>query len=392
MSVWIIVANAAVAPDTNKKTDVVVKVDDQTGETIEMEIPVATQDGIFNILIVGTDDDGTRTDTILIANLNTHTKQVSLMSIPRDTYVSGNYAIAKINSIYGMNGQGERGIRALEEKIEETLGFFVDGYVIVDLEAFIKTVDLVGGVEFDVPQDMYYSDPTQDLYIDLKKGTQLLDGAHAIQLVRYRKGYATADIRRTEVQQEFLQALALKCMETASLSQLKQYAEIFYEYVNTDLTIGNMVYLGQMLMECDFSQMFSVTLPGEGVEINGGSYYQLYAKQVLEIVNAHFNPYEKPLTISDLHIPSASTGGSGSETTPSTEETESTEDTENPTTESTEPTQPTQSTQATEPTEGTENTEPTQPTEETTLPTEEVTDPPETDPPTAPPESGPPEE
>ena len=76
--------------------------------------------------------------------------------------------------------------------------------MLVNLEAFRETVDLVGGVEFDVPQDMYYQDPTQNLHIDLKAGKQLLDGEKAMELVRFRKGYASQDIQRTKVQQEFL--------------------------------------------------------------------------------------------------------------------------------------------------------------------------------------------
>lgn len=204
MCLGLLVRSTAVAPSStsgNKSTaassgKTVTQTDPETGEEIELEAPEDNEHvGIYNILIVGTDGDGMRTDTILVANLNTAEHTVSLMSIPRDTYITGNYVIPKINSVYGAAGQGERGVKALEEKIEETFGFWVDGYVIVDLEAFEKTVDLVGGVEFDVPMDMDYEDATQDLYIHLKAGKQLLDGAHAIQLCRFRSGYATADIR-----------------------------------------------------------------------------------------------------------------------------------------------------------------------------------------------------
>ena len=80
------------------------------------------------------------------------------------------------------------------------LGFEVDGYVEVNLEAFVEIIDLMGGVTFDVPQRMYYSDPSQNLYIDLYPGEQTLTGDQAIGVVRYRSGYAAGDIRRTEVQ------------------------------------------------------------------------------------------------------------------------------------------------------------------------------------------------
>ena len=96
----------AVAPSggDNKSgggTSVRVETDAQTGQSIEMDVPDASgHEGIYNILLVGTDGDSTRTDTLLIANLNTKEHTVSLMSIPRDTYITGNYVIPKINSVY----------------------------------------------------------------------------------------------------------------------------------------------------------------------------------------------------------------------------------------------------------------------------------------------------
>ena len=88
-------------------------------------------------------------------------------------------------------------------------------------------VDAIGGVEFDVPMRMYYTDPTQDLYIDLQPGLQTLDGEHAMQLVRFRKGYATQDLQRTEVQRDFLQALAKQCLKVSNLSKIGSFAKIF---------------------------------------------------------------------------------------------------------------------------------------------------------------------
>ena len=295
MCLSILYSSAAVAPTSKRpanKTQVLVDPDSSTStlpQGGEDTIP-DTDDGIFNILICGTDGDGGRTDTIIVANLNTGTNEVALMSIPRDTYIYGNYYLPKINSVYGSAGTGERGIKALEEKIGNTFGIWVDGYVLVDLEAFEKIVDMVGGVYVEVPMNMNYDDPSQGLYIHLNKGWQTLDGAHAIQLCRYRYGYATADIRRTEVQQDFLRALAKKCIETISISKIPEYAKIFYEYVRTDLTLGNIIYFAQRLTKCNFDEMYTVTLPGEGVSVNGGDYYELYPNATLKILNEHFNP------------------------------------------------------------------------------------------------------
>lgn len=282
---------------------VVTKVDEDTGKEIEeeMELPASHREGVYNILICGTDDDGYRTDTIIVAHLDEETHDVALMSVPRDTVVlTGNGGIMKINSVYA--GGGADGMARLSKRLGAMLGFELDGYVLVNLEAFRETVDLVDGVEFDVPQDMYYQDPTQNLHIDLKAGKQLLDGEKAMELVRFRKGYASQDIQRTKVQQEFLRALAKKVLSVSSLTKLKEFADVFSTYVTTDLTVGNMLYLAKALMQCDFDAMKTYTLEGEGAMINGGSYYPLYAGKLVQVVNESFNPYDAPVTLDTVNV------------------------------------------------------------------------------------------
>ena len=280
------------------------QIDETTGETIqvETEVPASHKEGFYNILIVGTDDDGSRTDTIMIARLDVKNHSVALMSIPRDTLIESAMPVPKINGAYSYAGKGEKGMNNLKSHLATLLGFEVDGYAMINLDAFVELVDLVDGVEFDVPMRMYYSDPSQDLYIDLQEGKQVLDGEHAMQLVRFRKGYATQDIQRTQVQQQFLKALAKKCLNVVNLTKIGEMADIFVKNVTTDLSVGNIAYFGQELLKCDFDQMFTYTLEGEGVTIDGLSYYALYLKNTLEAVNGYFNPYEAEITDANVTI------------------------------------------------------------------------------------------
>ncbi len=320
--------------------------EDEPEEEVETEQPKSLREGIYNILICGTDDDGTRTDTIIIAHLDTTDHTVALLSIPRDTPVAtGNGGIMKINSVYA--GGGADGMQRLSGRLRELLGFPVDGYVLVNLDAFKKTVDLVGGVEFDVPQDMDYEDASQDLYIHLKAGLQRLDGEKAMELVRFRKGYASQDIQRTQVQQQFLKALAKQCLSVSSLSKLKEFADIFAEDVTTDLTVGNMIWYGKELMACDFDSMQTYTAEGEGAMINGGAYYPLYAGRLLEIVNKSFNPYDAAISASSLTVITPELAASYQKQPAQTEtpaEEPAPDDTEQPDTPETsdEPTEPTE--------------------------------------------------
>ncbi len=275
---------------------------DENGREVETEVPASHKEGFYNILVVGTDDDGFRTDTIMIARLDVTNHTVAIMSIPRDTMVESVMTVPKINGVYGYAGKGEKGINNLKSHLAKLLGFEVDGYAVVNLEAFVELVDLVGGVEFDVPMDMYYSDPTQDLYIDLKAGMQKLDGQQAMQLVRYRKGYATQDLQRTEVQQDFLKALAQQCLKVSNLKKIGDMSNIFKEHVTTDLTVGNIAYFGQELLKCDFENMYSYTLEGEAVYLDGVSYYAIYLHNTLEAVNDYFNPYDVEITADHVTI------------------------------------------------------------------------------------------
>ena len=197
--------------------------------------------------------------------------------------LGGSILIVQVHGVHQLVVQAV-GRQNLQDKIRETLAIAVDGYVLVDLQGFEKTIDMVGGVEFDIPTDLQYDDDDENIHVDLKAGRQLLDGAHALQLCRYRSGAADMDIERAATQQEFLRALARKLASSATLAKVKDYAELFATYVRTDLTVGNLIYLGSELMQCDFNAMYTVTLPGEAVEIKGGDYYQLDPDGVLKIL------------------------------------------------------------------------------------------------------------
>ncbi len=290
---------------TEPRPQIQTPVDEQTGEDVlvEAETPQAHREGVYNILLCGTDDDGFRTDTIIVAHMDTNTHEAALLSIPRDSAVMQKDKLLKINSVYA--GGKEAGMQRLNDCLHEMLGFPMDGYVLINLDAFCEVIDLMGGVWFDVPQDMFYEDPTQDLYIDLKAGRQLLDGENAMGLVRYRKGYNSQDIQRTKVQQEFLLAAAKQMLTLDNLVNIQKFAEIFAEHVTTDMTVGNLVYFAKEAASCDAESVQTYTPDGETAVVDGLWYYPLIKKSVLTIVNQSFNPYEADLTEDKLHILSA---------------------------------------------------------------------------------------
>ena len=128
----------------------------------------------YNILLYGVDNDAGGSDTNMLMRFDAVNKTVDVVSLPRDTLMSNGH---KLNSSYN-NGGTEK----LRSNIEDMLGVPVDFYVSVDLKGFITLIDQIDGVDFDVPEDMDYDDPYQDLHIHFKKGLQHLNGQQAMEV------------------------------------------------------------------------------------------------------------------------------------------------------------------------------------------------------------------
>lgn len=243
-----------------------------------------------NILVTGTDKEGFRTDTIMLLSLDRKEDSIRLLSIPRDTYVEANYSVPKINSACGAAGGGAAGMEALNGHVEEILGFAPDGYIMVDLDAFVDIVDTMGGVEFNVPQDMDYEDGSQGLYIHLKAGQQHLDGDEAMQLVRFRSGYAMADITRTEVQRQFVKAALTQWIKVENLSKIPELMDIYNSRVTTDLSLRNVLWLGCMALACDISSMTMDVLPGYPADYGYGSFYMPDPYGIEQLLAVGYSP------------------------------------------------------------------------------------------------------
>ena len=152
-------------------------------------------------------------------------------------------------------------------------------------------MDTFGGVKFYVPMDMDYEDPAQDLYIHLEQGYQKLNGEKAVQLMRYRSGYAMADLERVNVQREFLQAALDQWLDPWLIIKAPIAAGTVYKDMTTDLSPGNCIWLIRALLQCDIAQLNTQTLPGAPQYINGGSYFVPDAGAI-EALTTAFYPYE----------------------------------------------------------------------------------------------------
>ena len=318
----------------------------ETGKTGEGAETVDYGDGIqpvvsgerkskdyYTVLVLGRDTGGGgNTDTMLLASYDVTNQKATVMSIPRDTMVNVNWDVKKINSVYNMRGQGEKGIAALYKEVSQLVGFEPDYQVIVEWEAVGKLVDAIGGVNFDVPYEMSYHDPYQDLVIEQSKGYRLLDGDDAMQVIRWRKndgGSGIGDSGRMEIQQNFLKAVIKQMMQPKNVLNIGKISKVFQENVETDLSFQNILWFAQQAFSGGLSveDVTFLTMPWEGVAAYSRSLsrqlgYDFYLDYVvpvpgklLDIVNNQLSPFQKTFTLRDLDIMSVNSDGSISSST-----------------------------------------------------------------------------
>ncbi len=264
----------------------------------DLIVPVDKATGKVNALILGVDKDGLRTDVIIIASYDLDDNKVNILSIPRDTrmYIGTRYQ--KINAAHAITQKGKiKGPQGTIEAVTRITGIPINYYVEFNFATFRNAIDVLGGVEFDVPRDMHYSDPYQDLYIDLKKGYQLLDGDKAEQLVRFRR-YPEGDIARVRVQQDFLKSL---CEQKLNVSTIKTIPDLFKQLskditTNVDL-VDIMKYLPNVKdLSADSIAMYQ--LPGGYNDTDyGASYWICDISKTKDLIQDTFGYDASKITI-----------------------------------------------------------------------------------------------
>ncbi len=244
-----------------------------------------------NILLLGGDQRGLRpneiprSDSILIASLDPVKKQAHLFSILRDTYVNiPGHGKDRINAALAIGGP-----HLAMKTVGELTGMTIQYYVYTDFEGFIKLVDSIGGIDFEVEKDMRYTDSADDhkYDINLKKGMQHLNGTQALQYVRFRHD-ALSDYSRTERQRKFLQAVAAKLQSTSSLIKLPKILNSVAPYIQTNLTISDMLKLASLGYECKAEALISKQLPPlellEEARVGGASVITVNEKRLQQFV------------------------------------------------------------------------------------------------------------
>lgn len=255
----------------------------------------------FILMGVSGVDNYKLSDTIMIVSYNPKTQKASLLSIPRDTYVgkkdktaSQNYlASYKINTIY-RNGTN---IPEALERISSLTGLDLSNYMIIDTTALIKIVDAIGGVTFDVPVNMDYDDDTQNLHIHLTAGEQLIDGAKAEQLLRFRHNndgttyptsYGQQDLGRMKTQRAFVTETLKQTLKPQNLFKIKELMDIMGENVTTNMEVSMLKKYVPYAVNFNADDLQTGVLPGTVQMWNGVSLYIASKTESYELVKTLF--------------------------------------------------------------------------------------------------------
>lgn len=241
------------------------------GESLKEEI---------SFLIAGTNEN--LTDSIIYGKYNTKTNKLYMMSIPRDTYTTNEDCIGnKINSIYrGIN------LESFLTEIEQLLDVNIDYYAIYDNKFVQEVVDSVGGVEIYVPQKMYYKGSTE---VVIEEGLQVLNGKEAELFVRFRSGYANADLGRVEAQRNFIKAFIETVLSKENIPNIPKIIKIALENTKTNATTREIMKYANEIKEINIDEIESITMPNSPEYIDGLSYVIADKEEARRVIREDWN-------------------------------------------------------------------------------------------------------
>ena len=242
-----------------------------------------------NILLLGVDASdnpndlwtGTRTDTIILVNIDPRTKSVNAISIPRDSkvYLPGNHGIQKINAAHAIGG-----VNMTIKTVEDTLGVHIDKYIMVHDNAVKSIVEALGGVDVYVEKNMNYDDYSGKLHVHLTKGEHHLSPTEAVGYLRFRHD-PMGDIGRTHRQQWFIRGVLNEIKKPETVTKIPDIVSVARKYVRTNMSLYELSQFAMMSKHLDMDKIEIATLPGGPNKRGYISYWILDPDKTQEVVN-----------------------------------------------------------------------------------------------------------
>ncbi|MBR6513859.1 MAG: LCP family protein [Clostridia bacterium] len=265
------------------------------------------EDESFNFLVVGRDAVALNTDVMMIINLDLKNDSMTIMQMPRDTFITVDGTPRKLNSVFGTfynsssetdtDGKIADGMKGLAQTLSSNLAINIDYYAYMNLDGFGAIVDAIGGVDMYVPYRMYYTDEYQNppLYIDLYEGQQTLDGDMAEQFVRFRSSYVNGDLGRQDAQKLFMTAFMESFKNKISITNVVPVVTTIMGNLEHSLSVNDAAYFVKEAMQMDFSNITMFTAPNTPVTYYGGSYVVIHRAAMYKVANESFNVFNEDI-------------------------------------------------------------------------------------------------
>ncbi|UAL47024.1 LCP family protein [Sutcliffiella horikoshii] len=239
----------------------------------------------FSVLIMGIEDyssggENGRTDTLIVATLNPKEKTMKLLSIPRDTLVYYEHLgyESRINHAHAYGGK-----EMTIEKVEELLEVPIDYYSTVNFEGFKNVIDIIGGVEVEVPFDFTEKSDVDNSLLQFTEGPMNLDGEEALAYARMRKQDPRGDFGRNDRQKQIIQAAMSEMLKPGNLLKVDDIAKEMGDNVQTNIRVSEGIGLSKLYAGFNSSSMENVTLEGSDDTSTGAYYFIPYEESILEV-------------------------------------------------------------------------------------------------------------
>lgn len=217
---------------------------------------------------------GTRTDTLMLVLCNKASKDIKIVSIPRDTrvYVNGN--LDKINSAHSYGG-----MPLTLKTLREFMGIDLDYFLQVSFQGAVDGVDALGGIEIDVDQRVADA-------MNMKPGPHTFDGERALRYVRFRKGYGDADLGRIKTQQDFVVSFIKQALKPKNIFKLPKVYGAMSENMETNIPFSTLASFAWSFKNISDADISTYTIDGYPETIEGVSYFIPDSQSVLDLRNS----------------------------------------------------------------------------------------------------------
>ena len=254
------------------------------GENVENPLTGFKESGDEKLfLLAGVDstgeETGTRTDTLMLIKTDSQDDSVSLISIPRDSYVDINGKMDKINAAHSYGG-----IDLTMNVVRDFLGINLDKYMVISFEAVIEGIDALGGMDVDISPEVASA-------MGLSPGIHTMAGDEVLTYVRFRKGYQNADLGRINTQQDFLKQFIREATKAKNLPKLPKVYAAMKPYLRTNMSLKDLSFLAMDFKLVDSNRLNSVKLEGETFNMGGVSYYKIYPESIENIRTSYLNSF-----------------------------------------------------------------------------------------------------